>query len=70
MNRVCSETDNIVQVRTAMQQQWKEAYRGIVGEVAKDIGMAFGKSPEQGAYTALWVCMIQSPDFSYGLRLS
>ena len=53
-----------------MQQQWKEAYRGIVGEVAKDIGMAFGKSPEQGAYTALWVCMIQSPDFSYGLRLS
>lgn len=53
MGRVCSETDNIMQVRTAMQQQWKEAYPGIVGETAKDIGMAFGKSPEQGAYTAL-----------------
>lgn len=53
VNNVCSETDCTLQVRTAMQQQWKEAYPGIVGEVAKDIGMAFGKSPEQGASTAL-----------------
>ncbi|KAF3902894.1 hypothetical protein AA313_de0208853 [Arthrobotrys entomopaga] len=41
-------------VSTAMQDQWEAAYPGIKGKLAKYAVLAVGRSPEQGAYSALW----------------
>jgi len=41
------------QVNTDMQDQWKDAYPGVVGQAAKAVSVAFSRSPEQGSYSAL-----------------
>lgn len=37
-----------------MQQQWKDAYPGITGQLLTWAMLAFGRDPEQGSYSALW----------------
>ena len=37
-----------------MQQQWKDAYPGIVGKLLTTGMLAVGRNPEQGAASALW----------------
>lgn len=37
-----------------MQDQWEDAYPGILGKIARNVTVAFGRSPEQGAYSALY----------------
>lgn len=44
-------------VNTEMQAQWKEAYPGIVGKVLMNGMLAFGRDPEQGAYSALYAAL-------------
>lgn len=41
-------------VNTAMQQQWKYAYPGLIGKLLTCTNTAVGRDPEQGAYSALW----------------
>lgn len=41
------------QVMTNMQKHWKEAYDDLRGEIAFDLSMLFGRSPEQGSYSTL-----------------
>jgi len=41
-------------VNTDMQEQWEDAYPGIVGKVAKQANYALGRSPEQGSFSALY----------------
>ena len=41
-------------VNTAMQQQWEDAYPGITGKLTKYVTLAFGRSVEQGSYSALY----------------
>ncbi|KAL1958256.1 hypothetical protein VTO42DRAFT_4764 [Malbranchea cinnamomea] len=41
-------------VNTAMQQQWKEAYPGLTGKLITNVNLALGRSPEQGACSALY----------------
>lgn len=43
-----------------MQQQWKDAYPGITGTLLTWAMLAFGRSVEQGSYSALWA--LTSPD--------
>lgn len=38
-----------------MQHQWKEAYPGLFGKLFTHVGMALGRTPEQGSYSALYV---------------
>jgi NAD(P)-dependent dehydrogenase (short-subunit alcohol dehydrogenase family) len=44
-------------VNTEMQAQWKDAYPGIVGKVLMNGMLAFGRDPEQGAYSALYAAL-------------
>ncbi|KAL7421312.1 hypothetical protein Q5752_004197 [Cryptotrichosporon argae] len=44
-------------VNTAMQQQWSDAYPGALGELLKNMTLAFGRNPEQGAYSALYAAL-------------
>jgi hypothetical protein len=37
-----------------MQQQWKDAYPGITGQILTWTMVAFGRDVEQGSYSALW----------------
>ena len=41
-------------VNTKMQEQWEAAYPGIMGKIMKTVTYATGRSPEQGAYSALY----------------
>ncbi|KAM7189905.1 hypothetical protein V8F33_009814 [Rhypophila sp. PSN 637] len=41
-------------VNTGMQDQWKDAYPGITGQLISWAMKSVGRSPEQGAYSALW----------------
>ncbi|PYI18933.1 short-chain dehydrogenase [Aspergillus violaceofuscus CBS 115571] len=41
-------------VNTAMQQQWKDAYPGIVGNLLTKVMLAAGRNVEQGSFSALW----------------
>ncbi|RAH46231.1 short chain dehydrogenase/reductase family protein [Aspergillus brunneoviolaceus CBS 621.78] len=41
-------------VNTAMQQQWKEAYPGILGNLLTKVMLAVGRNVEQGSFSALW----------------
>lgn len=41
-------------VNTKMQEQWKEAYPSGVGAAIQTVTEFFGRSPEQGSYSALW----------------
>ncbi|OTB01435.1 hypothetical protein M426DRAFT_323456 [Hypoxylon sp. CI-4A] len=41
-------------VNTAMQQQWKDAYPGITGQLLSYAMLAFGRNVQQGSYSALW----------------
>jgi hypothetical protein len=36
-----------------MQQQWTDAYPGLVGELIKSAMLFIGRDPEQGSYSAL-----------------
>jgi len=36
-----------------MQQQWKEAYPGLIGKLLTNVNLAMGRSPEQGSFSAL-----------------
>jgi hypothetical protein len=38
-----------------MQQQWKDAYPGIVGKLLTAAMLFVGRDPEQGSYSALYV---------------
>ena len=44
-------------VNTEMQNQWEAAYPGILGKVVKNITLAMGRDPEQGAYSALYASL-------------
>lgn len=37
-----------------MQQQWKDAYPGLLGKVLTTAMLAIGRDVEQGAFSALW----------------
>lgn len=37
-----------------MQQQWKDAYPGLLGKVLTNAMLFVGRDPEQGAYSALY----------------
>jgi NAD(P)-dependent dehydrogenase (short-subunit alcohol dehydrogenase family) len=41
-------------VNTAMQQQWKDAYPGVLGNMLVSTMLAFGRDAEQGSYSALY----------------
>jgi len=41
-------------VNTAMQQQWKDAYPGIVGKLLTSAMLFVGRDVEQGSYSALY----------------
>jgi len=41
-------------VNTNMQEQWKDAYPGITGQIASVANKAVGRSPEQGSFSALY----------------
>jgi len=41
-------------VDTDMQDQWNEAYPGILGEALKKFAIATSRSPEQGSYSGLY----------------
>ncbi|KAF2747397.1 putative short-chain dehydrogenase TIC 32, chloroplastic [Sporormia fimetaria CBS 119925] len=41
-------------VNTAMQQQWKDAYPGLLGKVLTSVMLAGGRDVEQGSFSALW----------------
>ncbi|KAL2066773.1 hypothetical protein VTL71DRAFT_2845 [Oculimacula yallundae] len=41
-------------VNTAMQQQWEDAYPGLLGKLLKNVMMFGGRDPEQGSYSALY----------------
>ncbi|CEL10657.1 Putative Dehydrogenases with different specificities [Aspergillus calidoustus] len=41
-------------VNTAMQQQWKDAYPGLLGKLLTTVMLAAGRDPEQGSYSALY----------------
>lgn len=36
-----------------MQQQWKQAYPGLLGKLLTSANLSIGRSPEQGAYATL-----------------
>jgi hypothetical protein len=40
-----------------MQNQWEAAYPGILGKIVKNITLAMGRDPEQGAYSALYASL-------------
>lgn len=44
-------------VDTAMQQQWKDAYPGIVGRLLTTTMRAISRNPEQGACSALYAAI-------------
>lgn len=44
-------------VNTKMQEQWEAAYPGILGKMLKTMTYATGRSPEQGAYSALYAAL-------------
>jgi hypothetical protein len=37
-----------------MQQQWKDAYPGVTGNLLTWAMLAFGRDVKQGSYSALW----------------
>ncbi|KAH8816646.1 putative short-chain dehydrogenase TIC 32, chloroplastic [Xylogone sp. PMI_703] len=41
-------------VNTAMQQQWKDAYPGLLGKLITTVTLALGRDVEQGSYSALY----------------
>ncbi|KAL4926391.1 short chain dehydrogenase/reductase family protein [Aspergillus undulatus] len=41
-------------VNTEMQHQWKDAYPGLLGKLITTTMTAFGRSPEQGSFSALY----------------
>ncbi|KAK4689528.1 hypothetical protein P7C73_g561, partial [Tremellales sp. Uapishka_1] len=47
-------------VNTDMQDQWREAYGQVVGGAVQMVTEAFGRSPIQGSYSALYAAL--SPD--------
>lgn len=40
-----------------MQGQWEDAYPGILGKIIKNVTLAGGRDPEQGAYSALYAAL-------------
>lgn len=45
---------DMMQVNTAMQQQWKDAYPGLLGKLITTAMTTIGRSPEQGSFSALY----------------
>ncbi|KAI9373462.1 hypothetical protein BJX61DRAFT_533130 [Aspergillus egyptiacus] len=41
-------------VNTAMQQQWKDAYPGLLGRLITTVMTSLSRSPEQGSFSALY----------------
>ncbi|BCR98418.1 short chain dehydrogenase/reductase family protein [Aspergillus luchuensis] len=41
-------------VNTAMQQQWKDAYPGLLGKLLTTVMLAAGRTPEHGSFSALY----------------
>jgi len=41
-------------VNTDMQDQWEDAYPGILGMLTRNLSLSVGRSPEQGCYSALY----------------
>lgn len=40
-------------MNTDMQEQWKDAYPGLLGKLLTGVMLAGGRDPEQGSYSAL-----------------
>lgn len=40
-----------------MQQQWKEAYPGLLGKLLTTTMIAMSRDPEQGSYSALYAAI-------------
>ncbi|OAA40072.1 short chain dehydrogenase/reductase family protein [Cordyceps fumosorosea ARSEF 2679] len=47
-------------VNTAMQEQWKDAYPGVTGQLIAAAMKTVGRDPEQGSYSTLWA--LTAPD--------
>ena len=41
-------------VNTDMQEAWKTAYPGILGQIATPLNYFLGRSPEQGSYSGIY----------------
>jgi hypothetical protein len=44
----------IMKGNTAMQNQWKDVYPGLLGNLLTTVMTAFSRSPEQGGFSALY----------------
>jgi hypothetical protein len=44
----------VLQVNTAIQQQWKDAYPGLLGKLITTVMLTGGRDVEQGSYSALY----------------
>lgn len=44
-------------VNTEMQEQWTQAYPGVVGSAIKAVSVGFSRDPEQGSYSALYAAL-------------
>lgn len=44
-------------VNTAMQQQWKDAYPGLLGNILTNVMLFIGRDIEQGSYSAIYAAL-------------
>jgi NAD(P)-dependent dehydrogenase (short-subunit alcohol dehydrogenase family) len=51
---LCKAANVYRQVNTAMQNQWKDAYPGITGQLISYAMQFISRDPEQGSYSTLW----------------
>lgn len=44
-------------VNTDLQNQWEEAYPGILGTIGKALSISASRDPEQGCYSGLYAAL-------------
>ncbi|PYI09153.1 hypothetical protein BO78DRAFT_427530 [Aspergillus sclerotiicarbonarius CBS 121057] len=44
----------VLEVSTAMQQEWKDAYPGLLGKLLTTVRLAAGRTVEHGSFSALY----------------
>lgn len=50
-------------VNTNMQEQWKDAYKGVTGQLISWALKSVGRTPEQGSFSTLWA--LTAPDITH-----